>query len=93
VSTLGLKPCIDPTALPVQPGSGAARPPPSASEICPRQPARYTSPRSSQQNRTGNGFPLASRQGFLHALPPFSAMLPLGPPSIAIQIRHLGLCP
>jgi hypothetical protein len=58
------------------PGSGAARPPPSASGISPRQgpqwPAGYTSPHSNQQNRAGNSFPLARCQGFLHAPPPLN---------------------
>jgi hypothetical protein len=52
------------------PGSGAARPPLSASKISrrqgPRRPAEYTSPHSNQQTRAGNRFPLARRQGFLH---------------------------
>jgi len=69
------------------PGSGAARPPPSASGIFPhqgpRRPAGYTLPHSNQQNRAGNLFPLARRQGFLHALPPFSTTVPLGPPATA----------
>ncbi len=37
----------------------------------PRRPAGYTLPQSNQQNRAGNRFPLARRQGFLHAPPPF----------------------
>jgi hypothetical protein len=53
------------------PGSGAARLPPSASDILPRRgprrPAGYASLHSNQQNRAGNRFPLARRQGFLHA--------------------------
>ncbi len=65
------------------PGSGAARPLPSASGIFPhqgpRRPVGYTSPHSNQQNRAGNRFPLARRQGFLHAPPPFSTPPPLGP--------------
>jgi hypothetical protein len=63
VSTLRLKPCTDPTAPPALSGSRAARLPLSASEIScrrgPRQPARYISPHSNQQNRAGNLFPLA----------------------------------
>ncbi len=38
-------------------------------------------PTSNQQNRAGNHFPLAHRQGFLHVPPPFSTMTPLGPPA------------
>jgi hypothetical protein len=69
------------------PGSGVAHPPPSASGIFPRQgprrPAGYTSPHSNQQNRARNRFPLARRQGFLHAPPPFSTPPPLDPPATA----------
>jgi hypothetical protein len=69
------------------PGFGAARPPPYASGTSrrrePRQPAGYTSPLSHQPNRDGNRFPLARRQGFLHAPPPFSTTPPLGPPATA----------
>jgi len=65
------------------PGRGAARPPPSASGISrrrgPSQPAGCTSPQSYQPNRAGNRFPLARRQGFLHAPPPFSTTSPLDP--------------
>jgi hypothetical protein len=65
------------------PGRGAARPPPSASGISrrrgPSQPAGCTSPQSHQPNRAGNRFPLARRQGFLHAPPPFSTTSPLDP--------------
>jgi hypothetical protein len=72
---LRLKPCIDPTAPPVQPRVRGRPPPPSASGTFlrqgPRRPAGYTSTRSNQQNRAGNRFPLARRQGFLHAPPPF----------------------
>ncbi len=49
----------------------------------PRRPAGYTSPQSYQPNRAGNRFPLARRQGFLHAPPPFSTTPPLGPPATA----------
>jgi hypothetical protein len=70
VSTLRLKPCTDPTAPPAQPRI-RDRPPPSAPGIFPRQglrrPTGYISPHSNQQNRTGNCFPLAGRQGFLHS--------------------------
>jgi hypothetical protein len=95
VSTLWLKPCTDPTVTPAQP---RVRGCPPAAGIFPRQGpqwlAGYTSPRSSQQNCAGNHFPLASRQEFLHAPPPFSTM-PLGPPATAehLQIRPLGLRP
>jgi len=34
---------------------------------------------SHQPNRDGNRFPLAHRQGFLHAPPPFQTTPPLGP--------------
>jgi hypothetical protein len=65
------------------PGFVAARPPPYASGISrrrgPWRPAMYTSPQSYQPNRAGNRFPLARRQGFLHAPPPFSTTSPLGP--------------
>ncbi len=49
----------------------------------PRRPAGYTSLHSNQQNRAGNRFPLARRQGFLHAPLPFSTPPPLGPPATA----------
>ncbi len=85
VSTLRLKPCTDPTALPVLPRVRGRPPATSVSEIFPRRgprrPAGYASPHSNQQNRAGNRFPLARRQGFLHAPPPFST--PLGPPATA----------
>ncbi len=74
VSTLRLKPCTDPTALPAQPRVWGHRPPPSASRIFPH---------SSQQNRARNRFPLACCQGFLHAPPPFSTTPLLGPPATA----------
>jgi hypothetical protein len=98
VSTLRLKPCTDPTAPPALPrvlgrparatqGPGPPRPPPSAFGISrrrgPRRPAGYTSPPSNQQNRAVNHFPLARRQRFLHAPPPFSTTPPLGPPATA----------
>ncbi len=74
------------------PGSEAARPPPSASEIFPRRgpllPAGYAFPHSNQQSRAGNRFPLAHLQGFLHAPPPFSTPLPLGPPVTAERCRY-----
>jgi hypothetical protein len=47
------------------------------------QPGGYTSPPNCQPNRDGNRFPLARRQGFLHAPPPFSTTPPLGPPATA----------
>ena len=60
-------------------GPPALSPLPSAFGILPRlafrRPAGYILPRHMQGNRAGNRFPLASRQGFLYALPPF----PLGP--------------
>ncbi len=72
---------------PRSPGSGAARPPPSASGIFPHQgpwrPAGYTLHHSNQQNRAGNRFPQSHRQGFLHAPPPFSTTPLLGPPATA----------
>jgi hypothetical protein len=72
---------------PRYPGFGAARPLPSASGIsrCGGlwRPAGYTLPQSNQQNHTGNRFPLACRQGFLHAPPPFSTTPLLGPPATA----------
>ncbi len=89
VSTLRLKPCTDPTAPPALPRVRDR--PPAAVRIQyfpPRRPAGYTSPHSNQQNRAGNRFPLAHRQGFLHAPPPFSTTLPLGPPATAE--RRLG---
>ncbi len=88
MSTLRLKPCTDPTAPPAQPrvwGHPAAAvhfrdfPPPGT--VAPRRVHFFFY--SSQQNRAGKRFPLASRQGFLHAPPPFSTMLPLGPPATA----------
>ena len=86
VSTLRLKLCTDPTAPPALPRV-RGRPPPSASEIFhrrgPWRPAGYASPHSIQQNCTGNRFPLARRQGFLYAPPPFSSPSPLGPPATA----------
>jgi hypothetical protein len=96
VSTLLLKSCTDPTA-PLALPRVRGRPP--ASGIFPRRgpwrPAGYASPHSNQQNRAGNRFPLARRQGFLHPPPPFSTgrcwARPL-PPS-AGQIRPLGLRP
>jgi hypothetical protein len=64
------------------PEFGAARPPPSASGTFhrrgPWQPAGHTSPPNRQLNRDGNRFPLARRQGFLHAPPPFSTTPPHG---------------
>jgi hypothetical protein len=78
------------------PGSVAVRPPLSTSGIFPRQgpqrPAVYTSPHSNQQNRSGNRFPLARHQGFLHAPPPFGRLARPQPLS-AVQIRPLGLRP
>ncbi len=74
VSTLRLKPCTDPTALPAQPRVWGHRPPPSASRIFPH---------SSQQNRARNRFPLERCQGFLHAPPPFSTTPLLGQPATA----------
>jgi hypothetical protein len=82
VSTLRLKPCTDPSAPPALPRvwgcpPAAVRfrgfPPPGAKaarrvHFAPQQPAE---PR------------LACCQGFLHALPPFSTPLPLGPPATA----------
>jgi hypothetical protein len=69
------------------PGFGDARPPPYASGTSrrrePWQPAGYTSPPNRQPNRDGNRFPLARRQGFLHAPPLFSTTPPLGPPATA----------
>jgi hypothetical protein len=86
VSTLRLKPCTDPTAPPALPRV-RGRPPPPTSEIFhrrgPWRPAGYASPHSIQQNRAGNRFPLARRQGFLHAPLPFSTPSPLGPPATA----------
>jgi hypothetical protein len=87
VSTLRLKPCMDPAAPPALPRvrgrpPAAVRfrdfPPPG-----PWRPAAYTSPQSYQLNRAGNRFPLARRQGFLHAPPPFSTTPPLRPPTTA----------
>jgi hypothetical protein len=59
------------------------------------QSAGYASLHSNQQNRAGNHFPLARRQGFLHAPPPFSTPPPLGPLQLpsAVHIRPLGLRP
>jgi hypothetical protein len=69
------------------PEFGAARPPLYASGTSrrrePWQPAGYTSPPNCQPNRDGNRFPLARRQGFLHAPPLFSTAPPLGPPATA----------
>jgi hypothetical protein len=87
VSTLRLKPCMDPTAPPALPWvrgrpPAAVRfrdsPPPG-----PLWPAGYTLFQNNQQNRAGNHFPLARRQGFLHAPPPFLTTPPLGLPSTA----------
>jgi hypothetical protein len=81
VSTRRLKPCTDFTVPPVLP-KVRGRPP---AAVCFRDfpPPRYTSPHSNQQNRAGNRFPLARRQGFLHAPPPFSTTPPLCLPATA----------
>jgi hypothetical protein len=87
LSTLRLKPCTDPTASPAQPrvrGRPPAPvpfrdfPPPGAAvahlvHFAPQEPAE---PRQEP-------YPLARRQGFFHAQPPFSTMPPLGPPATA----------
>ena len=87
VSTLRLKPCTDPAAPPALPRV-RGRPPAAVRSGTsrrqePRQPAGYTSPLSHQPNRDGNRFPLACRQGFLHAPLLFSTTPPLGPPATA----------
>jgi hypothetical protein len=83
VSTLRLKPCTDPAAQPALPRvrgcpPAAVRfrdfPPPGTEAVL-----RYTSPPNFKPNRDGNRFPLARRQGFLHAPPPFQTTPPLGP--------------
>ncbi len=87
VSTLGLKPCTNPTESPAQPrvrGRPPATvrfrdfPPPGAAvahrvHFAPQQPAELRR----------EPFYLASRQGFLHAPPPFSTTPLLGPPAAA----------
>ncbi len=84
VSTLRLKLCTDPTTSPALPRVRGRRPPAVRfQDFSPRRPAGYTSLHSNQLNRAGNRFPLACRQGFLHALPPFSTTPPLGPPATA----------
>ncbi len=85
VSTLRLKPCTDPAAQPALPRVRGR--PPAAVRFRdfrgPRRPARYTLPQSYQPNRARNRFPLARRQGFLHAPPLFWTSPPLGPPATA----------
>ncbi len=86
VTTLRLKPCTDPTVPPALPR--VRGPPPVAvrfRDFPPWRPAGYISPHSYQQNPAGNRFPLARRQGFLHAPPPFSTTPPLGPPATAVR--------
>jgi hypothetical protein len=84
VSTLRLKPCTDLTAPPAQPRVGGRLPAPVRfRDFPPPGAAGYILPHSSQQNRAGNRFPLARRQGFLHTPPPFSTPPPLGPPATA----------
>jgi hypothetical protein len=84
VSTLRLKPCMDPAVLPRVRGRPPAAvrfrdfPPPGA--VAAR---RVHFAPSNQQNRAVNHFPLARRQRFLHAPPPFSTTPPLGPPATA----------
>ncbi len=67
VSTLRLKPCTDPTAPPALPRV-RGRPPAAVRFRDLRRPAGYTSPHSNQQNRAGNRFPLARRQGYFTGL-------------------------
>jgi hypothetical protein len=87
VSTLCLKPCTDPTAPPAQPRVRGR--PPAAVRFRDFPPPgtaahhRLHFVHSSQQNHSGNRFPLASRQGFLHATPLFPTMTPLDPPVTA----------
>ncbi len=82
VSTLRLKPCTDPTAPPALPRSRG----------CPTAAVRFRDfplPGAAAARRVHfapqlpaephrNRFPLACRQGFLHAQPPFSTTPPLG---------------
>jgi hypothetical protein len=88
VSTLRLKPCTDPTAPPALPRV-RGRPPAAAVRFRDFPPLgtaaarRVHSPQSHQQNSAGNRFPLARRQGFLHAPPLFSTSPPLGLPATA----------
>jgi hypothetical protein len=83
VSTLRLKPCTDPTAPPALPRVQGRPPATVHFQDLPPPGAGYSSPHSNQQTRAGNRFPLACRQGFLHAPPPFSTTPPLGPPATA----------
>ena len=80
VSTLRLKLCTDPTTSPALPRVRGRRPPAVRfQDFSPRRPAGYTWPLSYQPNRAGNRFPLARRQGFLHAPPPFRTTSLLDP--------------
>ena len=89
VSTLRLKLCTDPTVPSVLPRVRGR--PPAAARAAAAHRVHFT--RSNQQNRAGNRFPLARRQGFCtprrHSRQHRRSARPQ-PPS-TVQIRPLGL--